>query len=190
MRSICVFCGAREGASPAYAEAAREFGSLVAARGATLITGGGALGLMGIVTDAALAGGAAVVGVIPGSLVDREVAHARLSERVVVRDMFERKGEMMRRADAFVALPGGMGTLDELTEVLTWTQLGLFAKPLGLLNVNDYWDPLLATLDRAVADGFLSREHRALARVESDAARLLERLAEWRPPIAFAGARS
>jgi uncharacterized protein (TIGR00730 family) len=96
----------------------------------------------------------------------------------------------MRRADAFVALPGGMGTLDELTEVLTWTQLGLFAKPLGLLDVNNYWGPLLAMLDRAVAEGFLSPEHRALARVDTDAARLLDRLAEWQPPIALAGARS
>jgi uncharacterized protein (TIGR00730 family) len=189
MKQICVFCGAREGANPAYAESARTLGALVAARGCTLVTGGGALGLMGVVTDAALAGGALVVGVIPGSLVEREVVHERLSERVVVRDMFERKGEMMRRADAFVALPGGMGTLDELTEVLTWTQLGLFAKPFGLLNVNDYWGPLLSMLDRAVAEGFLSLEHRALMRVETDATRLLDRLAQWRPPAALAGTR-
>ena len=189
MKRICVFCGAREGASPAYAEVARAFGALVAARGLGLVTGGGALGLMGIVTDAALAGGAEVIGVIPGSLVDREVVHPRLTQRVVVRDMFERKGEMMRRADAFIALPGGMGTLDEITEVLTWTQLGLFAKPCGLVNVNDYWSPLLAMLDRAVAEGFLSREHRALTQVETDAARLLDRFAAWRAPEAFAGTK-
>jgi uncharacterized protein (TIGR00730 family) len=189
MKRICVFCGARDGADPAHREAARAFGALVAARGHGLVTGGGALGLMGVVTDAALAGGAQVVGVIPGSLVDREVAHTRLSERVVVRDMFERKAEMMRRADAFVALPGGMGTLDELTEVLTWTQLGLFAKPCGLVNVGDYWGPLLGMLDRAVAQGFLSREHRALLAVDTDAERLLDHLATWRPPAAFAGAR-
>jgi uncharacterized protein (TIGR00730 family) len=189
MKWVCVFCGAREGANAAYAEAAREFGALVAARGMGLVTGGGALGLMGVVTDAALAGGAEVVGVIPASLVGREVAHARLTERVVVRDMFERKGEMMRRADAFIALPGGMGTLDEITEVLTWTQLGLFAKPCGLVNVHGYWDPLLAMLDRAVAQGFLSPEHRALTQVGTDAARLLDRLAAWKPPLAFAGSR-
>jgi len=189
MKSVCVFCGAREGASADYAAAASAFGALVAARGLALVTGGGALGLMGVVTDAALAGGAPVVGVIPGSLVEREVAHPKLTALVVVSDMFERKREMMRRADAFVALPGGMGTLDEITEVLTWTQLGLFAKPCGLANVNGYWGPLLAMLDRALAQGFLSPEHRALLQVESDAERLLDRLAEWRPPTAFAGTR-
>jgi uncharacterized protein (TIGR00730 family) len=189
MKSVCVFCGARDGVGPAYVAAARAFGALVAARGLALVTGGGGLGLMGAVTDAALAGGAPVIGVIPASLVDREVAHSRLSERVVVRDMFERKGEMMRRADVFVALAGGMGTLDELTEVLTWTQLGLLAKPFGLVNVNDYWSPLLVMLDRAVAEGFLSLEHRALMRVDSDAARLLDALASWKPPLAFAGTR-
>jgi uncharacterized protein (TIGR00730 family) len=189
MKSVCVFCGAREGVRAEYVAAARALGALVAARGLALVTGGGGLGLMGAATDAALAGGARVIGVIPGSLVEREVAHPRLHERVVVRDMFERKGEMMRRADAFVALPGGMGTLDELTEVLTWTQLGLFAKPFGLVNVGGYWDPLLAMLDRAVAEGFLSPEHRALTRVDSDAARLLDGLALWRPPARLAGTR-
>jgi uncharacterized protein (TIGR00730 family) len=103
--------------------------------------------------------------------------------------MFERKGEMMRRADAFVALPGGMGTLDELTEVLTWTQLGLLAKPLGILDVGGYWDPLIAMLDRAAAEGFLSPEHRALAQLETSAAHLLDRLAAWQPPTTFAGSR-
>jgi len=189
MRSVCVFCGARGGAGAEYAEAARTFGALVAARGLTLVTGGGALGLMGVVTDAALAGGAAVVGVIPGSLVEREVAHAKLSELAVVSDMFERKREMMRRADAFVALPGGMGTLDEITEVLTWTQLGMFAKPCGLVNVNDYWSPLLEMLDRAVAQGFLAPEHRALLQTDTDPALLLDRLAQWKAPSTFAGMR-
>jgi uncharacterized protein (TIGR00730 family) len=189
MNSVCIFCGAREGAGPLYLEAARAFGALIAERGLTLVTGGGALGLMGVVTDAALAGGAAVVGVIPGSLVEREVAHAKLSELVVVSDMFERKREMMGRADAFVALPGGMGTLDELSEVLTWTQLGLFAKPCGLVNVSDYWSPLLAMLDRAVAQGFLAPEHRALLQVDTAASRLLDRFASWHPPAAPAGRR-
>ncbi len=189
MKRVCVFCGARDGAKPAYAAAARSLGALVAARGLGLVTGGGALGLMGVVTDAALAGGAEVIGVIPSSLVEREVAHARLTERVVVRDMFERKGRMLELADAFVALPGGMGTLDELSEVLTWTQLGLFAKPCGLVNVNDYWSPLLAMLDSAVAEGFLAPEHRALLHVDTDAARLLDRFAAWQPPSSFAGAK-
>jgi uncharacterized protein (TIGR00730 family) len=189
MKRICVFCGARAGASAAYAETARAVGALVARRGLGLVTGGGALGLMGIVTDAALAAGAEVIGVIPASLVGREVAHARLSERVVVRDMFERKARMMALADAFIALPGGMGTLDELTEVLTWTQLGLFAKPCGLLNVGEYWSPLLAMLDRAVAEGFLSPEHRALLQVDTDPERLLGRFAEWRAPATFAGTK-
>jgi uncharacterized protein (TIGR00730 family) len=189
MKRVCVFCGAREGVKPGYAELARAFGALVAARGLGLVTGGGGLGLMGIVTDAALAAGAEVIGVIPSSLVDREVAHAGLSRLVVVRDMFERKRTMMELGDAFVALPGGMGTLDELTEVLTWTQLGLFAKPCGLVNRDGYWDAQLAMLDRAVAEGFLSREHRALAHVDDDAARLLDRFAAWRAPRAFAGTR-
>jgi uncharacterized protein (TIGR00730 family) len=189
MKRVCVFCGARAGANPAYAELARAFGALVAARGLGLVTGGGALGLMGVVTDAALAGGAEVIGVIPGSLVEREVVHTGLTQRVVVPDMFERKRSMMALGDAFVALPGGMGTLDELTEVLTWTQLGLFAKPCGLVNRDGYWDAQLAMLDRAVADGFLSREHRALTHVDTDAARLLDRFADWRAPAAFAGTR-
>jgi hypothetical protein len=189
MKRLCVFCGARDGAEPAYLEAALAFGTLVAQRGLTLVTGGGALGLMGAVTDAALAAGGEVVGVIPTALVDREVAHARLTRRVVVRTMFERMQGMMDEADAFVSLPGGIGTLDELFEVWTWNQLGLFAKPSGLLNVADYWTPLVAMLDRIAEQRFMTREQRELLLVDTDAARLLERLAEWRPPRVLAGTR-
>jgi hypothetical protein len=189
MKRICVFCGANAGADPAFAKAARAFGTLVAQRGLVLVTGGGALGLMGLVTDAALAAGGEVVGVIPTALVDREVAHARLTRRIVVDTMFERMQGMMDNADAFVSLPGGIGTLDELFEVWTWNQLGLFAKPNGLLNVADYWTPLLAMLDRIAEQRFMHPDQRALLIAETDAARLLERLEEWRPPRTLAGIR-
>ncbi len=190
MKRICVFCGSNAGANPAYTEAARAFGALVAARGIALVTGGGALGLMGAVTDAALAAGGGVIGVIPSVLVDREVAHAKLTRRIVVTTMFERMQGMMDNADAFVSLPGGIGTLDELFEVWTWNQLGLFAKPSGLLNVAGYWDPLLAMLDRAASERFLRPEHRGLLLADTEPARLLDRLAAWKAPRAFAGTRA
>ncbi len=189
MRSVCVFCGSNPGRDPAFADAARAFGTLVAQHGLSLVTGGGGLGLMGAVTDAALAAGGEVIGVIPSALVDREVSHARLTRRVVVRTMFERMQGMMDHADAFVTLPGGIGTLDELFEVWSWNQLGLFAKPSGLLDVGGYWGPLLAMLERMVAQGFLRPEHRVLLRVETDPARLLAGLAEWRAPRVLAGTR-
>lgn len=189
MKRICVFCGSNAGANPAFADAAQSFGRLVAQRGLVLVTGGGALGLMGVVTDAALAAGGEVVGVIPATLVDREVAHARLTRRIVVNTLFERMQGMLENADAFVSLPGGIGTLDELFEVWTWNQLGLMAKPSALLNVADYWTPLLALLDRIVEQRFMRAEHRELLIAETDGARLLARLAEWQPPRSFAGTR-
>jgi len=182
IRSICVYCGARAGSLPDYAEAARRAGTALAERGTTIVYGGGSIGLMGILADAALAAGGKVVGIIPEHLSDREVAHARLTELHVVGSMHERKAMMMERADAFVALPGGLGTLEELFEVLTWCQLELHAKPCGLLNVRGYWDPLIAMLDRAVGERFLQARHRELLLVEYDIASLLRRLDAWRPP--------
>jgi hypothetical protein len=170
---IGVFCGSSFGRDPAFAAAAHALGERIAARGLGLVYGGGNVGLMGVVADAVLAAGGEVIGVIPRALVEREVAHAKLSELVVVNTLAERKEEMIARADAFVSLPGGTGTLDELFEVLTWTQLGYLAKPSGLLDVARYYAPLLAFLDGAVAQGFLRPEHRALLITDTDADRLL-----------------
>src|SRR5262249_55489848 len=140
VRSVCVFCGSSSGARPEYADAARRLGSALAARGLEAVTGAGHIGLMGVLADATLAGGGRVVGVIPRALVQRELAHQGLSELLVVETMHQRKALMADRADAFAALPGGYGTLDELFEVLTWAQLGLHARPVGLLNVAGYFD--------------------------------------------------
>jgi len=176
MRRICVFCGSRMGASAVYREAARDFGARLAERGLGLVYGGGRVGLMGVLADAVLAGGGHAWGVIPRALADREVAHGSLTELELVTSMHERKARMADLADAFVALPGGLGTLDEWFEIWTWAQLGIHHKPLGLLNIEGYFDPLLAFLDRAVAEGFVHPEHRAMAAVDDDPARLLDRM--------------
>jgi hypothetical protein len=188
-RRICVFCGAHEGARPEYAQAARETGRLIAARGLGVVYGGTSIGLMGLVADAALAGGAEVIGVLPGSLVEKEIAHRGLSDLRVVQSLAERKQLMFDLSDAFVTLPGGTGTLDELSEMLTWAQLGFSSKPLGVLNVSGYFDPLLGWLRHAVAEGMVIERHLALLSVESDPARLLEALL-GRPAAAAAGGRS
>lgn len=177
MQSVCVFCGSNLGVREEHQAAAREVGRLLAARGLTLIYGGGRVGLMGALADAALAAGGKVIGVIPKILYRKELAHEGLTELRVVGSMAERKAVMGELADAFISLPGGIGTLDELTEVWTWSQLGLQHKQSGLLNVNGYFDALIEFLDGAVTGGFLRPEHRRLLLVESDAARLLERLA-------------
>ena len=181
MRSICVFCGANAGRRPAYAAAARAVGALLASRGIELVYGGGRVGLMGVLADAALGGGGRVTGVIPRSLLEKEVGHAGLSELLVVDSMHERKARMAERADAFVALPGGYGTFEELCEVVTWSQLGLHPKACGLLDVEGYYEPLLALFDRAVEEGFVRREHREIVIVERDPEALLDRLARHRP---------
>lgn len=178
LRRLAVFCGSRDGARPRYREAARALGEAMAARGLDLVYGGAANGLMGAVADAVLRGGRAVVGVIPHGLDKVEFAHPRLTERVDVRTMHERKAVMVERADAIVALPGGFGTMDELFEALTWRQLGLHERPLGLLDVDDYYQPLLAWLDRAVSERFAPAQTRALLRVERDPSALLALLAE------------
>lgn len=182
MKSLCVFCGSNAGASPDYARAATRVGTLLAERGITLVYGGGHVGLMGILADAALAAGGKVIGVIPRALEAREVAHTGLTELRVVGSMHERKALMSELADGFLALPGGIGTMEEWFEVWTWGQLGIHPKPLGMLNVAGYYDHLLAFFDRMVADGFLSGAHRAMAIVGDGGETLLDRLAEYVPP--------
>ena len=182
MERLCVFSGSSPGAHPDYARAARELGHALAADGVGLVYGGASVGLMGAVADAALAAGGEVIGVIPQALVDREIAHPGLSELRVVSSMHERKALMADLADGFAALPGGMGTLEELFEVYTWTQLGLHSKPLGLLDVRDYFGQLVAFLDHTVAERFMTAEHRELLVVERRAVALLEAFKRWRPP--------
>lgn len=182
LRYICVFCGSSRGSEPAYAEAARRLAEALLRRGQGLVYGGGCVGLMGIVADAVLEGGGEVIGVIPRSLARKEVAHQGLTELLVVDTMFERKQLMMERADGFVSLPGGVGTLDELFEVWTWVQLGQLAKPSGLLDVDGFFDGLVGFLDGLVERRFLRPEHRGLLLREDDPELLLDRLAAWLPP--------
>ena len=160
MPRLCVFCGSAFGNRPAYAHAARALGAELAKREIGLVYGGASVGLMGAVADAALEAGGEVIGVIPRTLVDREVAHARLTAIHVVDSLAERKARMAELSDAFVAMPGGYGTLDELFEVLTWAQLGLTRKPIALWNVESYWSPLIAMLDRASQEGLLRQTER------------------------------
>jgi hypothetical protein len=173
---ICVFCGASPGGDPSYVEAARRTGETLAGRGIAVVYGGGRVGLMGALADAALAAGGEVIGVIPRSLVERELAHDGVTELRVVGTLHERKAVMAELADAFIALPGVLGTLEELSEVTSWAQLGLHAKPIGLLDVAGYWRPLLAWLDHAVAAGFVSPAHRDLLAEDADLAVLLAAL--------------
>jgi uncharacterized protein (TIGR00730 family) len=181
LRRVCVFCGSSPGVRPSYLDAARALGRAIARRGLGLVYGGASVGLMGAVADAALAEGAEVIGVLPRSLRDREIAHRDLTELHVVDSMHTRKAMMAERADAFVALPGGLGTFEELFEILTWRQLGLHDKPAGLLDVEGYWDPLRALLVRSEREGFLRTEHLRLE-VATDPDRLLDALAAS-PPV-------
>jgi uncharacterized protein (TIGR00730 family) len=173
---ICVYCGSRSGASPDYAQAAQAVGTAIGQRGWQLVYGGGKAGLMGVVADAVLAHGGQVTGVIPQSLMDREVGHTGLTELHVVQTMHERKRMMAERADAFLALPGGIGTFEELFEVWTWRQLGYHDKPVGLLDVNHYYADLLRFLDHTEAQGFVAPAQRSLLQVDSDVPRLLSAL--------------
>ena len=176
MNRVCVFCGASRGRLSAYADAAHDLGGELAARGIGLVYGGGRVGLMGAVADAALARGGKVIGVIPQALVDRELAHDGLTELHIVGSLHERKALMAELADAFVALPGGFGTLDELLEQLTWSQLGLHAKPIGLYDVEEYWRPLIALARHATDEGFVREADLAAIAVGGDAVGLLDRL--------------
>jgi uncharacterized protein (TIGR00730 family) len=176
MRSLCVFCGSRHGLLQEHRFAAEALARGIARRGWRMVYGGGNVGLMGVIADAALEAGAEVVGVIPKSLQDREVAHVGLKELHVVETMHERKAMMADLSDGFIALPGGVGTLEELFEVVTWRQLRIHSKPCGILNSRGYFDGLLRFLERSVEEDFLRREHLEQVLVESDAERMLDRL--------------
>jgi len=183
MKSVCVFCGGNPGRNPAYLEAARAFGEQLARNGLELVYGGAQVGLMGAVADATLVHGGEVFGVIPEFIAAREIAHLGVTKLEVVSSMHERKAKMAARADAFVALPGGYGTLDEIFEILTWSQLGLHRKPCAVLNVAGYFDGLLTFLDHAAEEQLLRPEYRAMLLVESDPARLVARLRDHQPPV-------
>jgi uncharacterized protein (TIGR00730 family) len=176
MKAICVYCGSSAGTDPAFVAAARELGSLLGSTGRRLVYGGGCVGLMGEVADAALAAGGQVTGIIPKTLMGKEVDHRGLTALHVVGSMHERKTRMADLSEGFIALPGGIGTMEELFEVWTWNQLGLHAKPIGLLNAGGYFGPLLAFLDSMVEKGFVRAEHRAFVRVDTDAAGLIEQM--------------
>jgi len=176
LQRVCVFCGSSAGGSAEYREAAERLARELAAREIGLVFGGGRVGLMGVLADTMLAAGGHVIGVIPHALVAREVAHERLPDLRVVSSMHERKAMMAELADAFIAMPGGFGTFEEFCEVVTWTQLGLHRKRCGLLNVRGFYDPLLALFDRAVVEGFLNPQNRAIVSAHTDVAALLQEL--------------
>lgn len=181
MRRLCVFCGSSSGNREVHAAAARRLGQAMVTRGLGLVYGGGHIGLMGILADAVLRVGGEVIGVIPQSMIDKELAHQGLTELRVVTTMHQRKALMADLADGFAALPGGFGTADELFEVLTWAQLGLHTRPVGLVNVAGYFDPLLAWLDHAVQEGFVHPAHRRLLQEAGEPEQLLDLLVQFRP---------
>ena len=183
MKRVCVFCGSSPGARASYRDAAVRLGAAIARRGLGLVYGGAHVGLMGVVADAALAARGEVVGVLPRALEARELAHRGLSELHVVESMHERKALMAELSDCFIALPGGVGTLEETFEAWTWTQLGLHAKPCALLDVDGYYAPLQTFLDGAVTERFVRSEHRAMLLVDDDPERLLDALERWRAPV-------
>lgn len=185
MKSVCVFCGSNPGNDPVYAAGARAMGAEIARRGLTLVYGGGAVGLMGIVANAALEAGGEVHGVIPKALRDKEVGHNDLTRLEIVDTMHTRKARMAELSDGFIAMPGGIGTFEELFEIWTWGQLGIHGKPLGLLNVASFYDPLATFLDRTVEAGFLKANHRAMAMTNTDPATLLDRMAEYVPAATY-----
>jgi len=182
MKRICVFCGASEGARPSYAEAARQLGAELVARGLGLVYGGCAVGMMGALANAMLSRGGEVIGVIPQALVTRELAHPGLTELRVVGSMHERKATMASLVDGFAVLPGGLGTLDETFEALTWAQLGIHGKPIAALNVEGYWEGLRALIDHAVRERFVSPDYARLLLFADTPTDLLDQLAAWRAP--------
>lgn len=174
LRRVCVFCGSNTGKNPVYSQAAATLGQYLAQRQIELVYGGGGIGLMGAIADAVLNAGGKVTGVIPEFLSAKEIAHPGLNQMYVVQSMHERKAKMAQLADAFIAMPGGLGTFEEFFEVVTWAQLQLHQKPCGLLNIHNYYDPLLALLDRALEEGFLKLEHRLLFITSDNAKNLLD----------------
>jgi uncharacterized protein (TIGR00730 family) len=182
VRRVCVYAGSNPGNDPAFADAARSLGTLLAEREIGVVFGGGKVGLMGVIADAALAAGGEVIGVMPQALIDREIGHRGLTELEVVDSMHERKARMAELSDGFVALPGGIGTLEELIEVYTWSQLGIHDKACGVLNVAGYYDALARFLDHAVTAGFLRPQHRETLAVADTPAELLEALSAYTPP--------
>jgi uncharacterized protein (TIGR00730 family) len=182
LRTVCIYAGSLDGARPEYRAGAEEFARLLAGEGVGIVYGGGRAGLMGAVADASREAGGRVTGVIPRQLVEREVAHQELDDLRVVRSMHERKALMAELADAFVAIPGGIGTLEELVEVFTWAQLGMHQKPVALLDLDGYYARLVDFFDHAAAEGFLRSATRQMLVVESDPARMIERLQTYEPP--------
>jgi hypothetical protein len=182
VKRICVFCGSSTGARAAYVDAARLVAAELIQRKLGLVYGGGAVGLMGALADAMLAAGGEVIGVIPGPLASREIAHAGVTEMRIVESMHERKATMASLVDGFIALPGGLGTLEETLEILTWAQLGIHRKPIGVLNVEGYYDALLRLLTHAVREGFVRPEYFGLLLFGDTPAELLDRFATWQPP--------
>jgi uncharacterized protein (TIGR00730 family) len=182
MRRVCVYAGSNPGNHPAYAEAARALATTLAERGIGLVYGGGRVGLMGVLADTMLEAGGEAIGVMPQALIDREIGHGGLTELRVVDSMHERKAQMAELSDAFVAVPGGIGTLEELIEVYTWSQLGIHRKPCGVLNARGYYDHLAAFLDHAVGEGFLRPQHRAVLSVASEPGELLDRMGGYEQP--------
>ena len=182
MKRICVFAGSSAGGRSEYADGAERLGQALAGRGLELVYGAGDVGLMGALADSAIGAGGHVIGIIPRALVDREVAHRGLSDLRIVSSMHERKALMAELSDGFIALPGGLGTFEEFTEILTWAQLGIHIKPCGLLNIVGYYDRWLEFLDQAVAESFVVQKYRDLVLVESDAEVLLDRFERYRPP--------
>ncbi len=184
LKSLCVFCGSRDGSAPAYGEAAKALGTLLAQQGIRLVYGGCRVGLMGTLASAALAAGGEVVGVLPRPMTDRELAHMGLTKLHLVDSMHERKALMERLSDGFIALPGGFGTFEELFEIITWSQLGIHRKPVGLLDVDGYFAPLRALVDHGTACGFISQGHGSPLHVATEASELLTAMRAWTPPEA------
>lgn len=181
MKNICVYCGSSSGTQPAYLEAAKELATEIVASGAGLVYGGASIGIMGAVADGVLGAGGQVTGIIPKALEDLEIAHQSLSELVVVADMHERKFMMAERSDGFIAMPGGFGTLEELFEMLTWSQLGFHAKPVAVLSTGGYYDQLLGFLDHQLTQGFVKSAHRELVIADSSPASLLTKMSKFKP---------
>ncbi|MBN3848102.1 MULTISPECIES: TIGR00730 family Rossman fold protein [Burkholderiaceae] len=183
MKSVCVYCGSSMGVKPLYEQAARAFGRALVQSGLTLVYGGGKVGLMGVIADTVMAEGGRAIGVIPELLVDKEVGHNGLTELHVVPDMHHRKKMMAELSDAFVAMPGGAGTLEELFEVFTWAQLGYHGKPVALLNTGHFYDPLIQLLRHTVDEGFMRRTYLDMLQIDADPAALIGKLRGYRPPV-------